>query len=110
MDTERLKHCRLYTGDMEKDVFKNDYLQYACYAEQFYCRSNATQDAEGHEELVWYDIDITPYRDIPYPLLCHLFSVWVNKLAGSSHPDVVVPGFHDKFMRTYLNADQILGR
>ena len=106
MDTERLKHCRLFTGDMEKH-FENVYLRYAWHAERFYCEANAKQDAEGHEMLTWYEIDIKPYRDIPYPLLCHLFRVWANKLAGSSHPDVIVPGFHNLFMPAYLHSDRL---
>ena len=106
MNTERLTHCRLFTGDMEKH-FENVYLRYAWYAERFYCEATAEQDARGHEDLVWYDIDIKPYKDIPYPLLCSLFSVWMNKLAGTSNPDVVVPGFHKEFMPAYLNADRL---
>lgn len=107
MDAERLKHCRLFTGDIDKDTercYDNLNLRYACYAESFYCEAKKAQDAEAHEALAWYEIDIRPYRDIPYPLLCHLFSVWANKLAGTSHPDVVVPGFHNEFMKAYLNV------
>lgn len=106
MNTERLTHCRLFTGDRFHEFF-SVYLQYAYYAEEFYCQASSEQDARGHEELVWYDIDIKPYRDIPYPLLCSLFSVWMNRLAGTSNPDVVVPGFHNEFMRVYLNADRL---
>lgn len=107
INKERLKHCRLFKGEKEHVEYDNFYLRYACYAEIFYCRANALQDSEGHKELVWYNVDTTPYKDIPYPLLCHLFSVWVNKLAGSSQPNVVVPAFHNRFMRVYLNADRI---
>ena len=106
INKKRLTHCRLFTGDIAKDSVRyngNFYLLYACYAEKFYCEANAAQDAEGHEDIVWYDIDISPYKDIPYPLLCSLFKVWANKVAGSSHPDVIVPGFHNEFMRAYLN-------
>ena len=106
MNTERLTHCRLFNGEGYQE-FYNTYLQYAYYAEESYCQADAEQDARGHEDLVWYDIDIKPYRDIPYPLLCSLFSVWMNRLAGSSNPDIVVPGFHKKFMPVYLNADRL---
>ena len=107
IDASKLKYCRLYKGTKEVPEILNLYLQYACYAEFFYCRiDDEYNDLEGKFNLMeYYKLSTSAYRDIPLELIANLFSVWVNKLAGSSHPDKVLSGFHNKFMKTYLSVN-----
>ena len=107
MNTERLAHCRLFKGDWDVPHFRNTNLQYAFYAEGFYCDEEREHGNEAAADAAFYKVDFSAYDGIPTPLLNQLFSVWMNKLAGTSHPDVVVPGFHKGFMRVYLNADRM---
>ena len=107
MDTERLKHCRLFKGDWGVAQFSNTYLQYAFYAEGFYCDPAKADDDRAAEEVAFYKVDMSEYKDIPTPLLNQLFSVWMNKLAGTSNPEIVVPGFHNEFMPAYLHSDRL---
>ena len=105
IDASKLKYCRLYKGNYIPEIL-NFNLRYAYYAEAFYCSATAEQDKECIEDLKFYNISTSAYKDIPLALIAHLFSVWVNKLAGSSHPDKVVPGFHNRFMKSYLLANK----
>lgn len=104
IDTNKLKYCRLYKGTKEVLEILNFYLQYACYAESFYCRiDDEYNDLEGKFNLMeYYKLSTSAYRDTPLELIANLFSVWVNKIAGCSHPDKVVSGFHNRFMKEYL--------
>ena len=104
MNTERLKDCRLFKGTWDAKPFRNTCLQYAFYAEAFYCNPEREHADEASKDVEFYNVDFSAYKDIPTPLLNQLFSVWMNKLAGTSHPDVVVPGFHNEFMKTYLSV------
>lgn len=104
MNTERLKDCKLFKGEWDVEPFHDDNLQYAFYAEAFYCTPEKEQADEAARDVAFYKVDMSAYKDIPTPLLNQLFSVWMNKLAGTSNPDVVVPGFHNKFMRAYMKV------
>ena len=103
---ERLKHCRLFNGDGYRE-FYNTYLQYAYYAEERYCTAPSGIDDSASEDVKFYKVDLSAYKGIPVPLLNQLFSVWMNRLAGTSNPDVVVPGFHNEFMPAYLHSDRL---
>lgn len=107
INKERLTHCRLYKGDMDVSHFRNTNLQYAYYAEGFYCDEEREHGNEAAADAAFYKVDFSAYEGIPTPLLNQLFSVWMNKLAGSSHPEVVIPGFHNIFMFAYLHADRL---
>ena len=102
IDTSKLKYCRLYKGTKEVPEILNFNLQYACYAEFFYCRATAEEDEDRIKALEYYKLSTSAYSGIPLALIAHLFSVWSNKLAGGSAPDKVVPGFHNRFMKEYL--------
>lgn len=106
IDTSKLKYCRLYKGTKEVPEILNFNLQYACYAELFYCRATEEEDEKRIKEMEYYKISTSDYRDMPLALIAHLFSVWSNKLSGGSHPDIVVPGFHNRFMKAYLLANK----
>ena len=108
INKERLTYCRLFKGDWDVSPFRNTYLQYAFYAEGFYCDEEKEHGNEAAADVAFYKVDFSAYKDIPTPLLNQLFSVWMNKLSGSSHPDIVIPGFHNIFMPVYLNADRLL--
>ncbi len=107
MNADRIKHCRLFKGDMDVPQFRNTNLQYAFYAEAFYCDEERENAREAAADAAFYKVDFSAYGGIPTPLLNQLFSVWMNKLAGSSHPEVVIPGFHNIFMYAYLHADRL---
>ena len=96
IDTSKLKYCRLYKGTKEVPEILNFYLQYACYAEFFYCRATAEEDEDRIKALEYYNLSTSAYSGIPLALIAHLFSVWECKLSGD------VPGFHNRFMKEYL--------
>lgn len=106
MNTERLKDCRLFKGSWDVPEFRNFYLRYAFYAEGFYCDEERERGDEAAADVAFYKVDFSKYKDIPTPLLNQLFSVWMNKLAGTSNPDVVIPGFHNEFMPEYLKVNK----
>lgn len=106
IDTSKLKYCRLYKGTKEVPEILNFNLQYAWYAELFYCRATEEEDEKRIKEMEYYKISTSDYRDMPIALIAHLFSVWSNKLSGGSHPDVLVHGFHNRFMKAYLLANK----
>ena len=79
-------------------------LRYAFYAEGFYCDEERERGDEAAADVAFYKVDFSKYKDIPTQLLNQLFSVWMNKLAGTSNPDIVIPGFHNEFMPEYLKV------
>ena len=100
IDTSKLKYCRLYKGTKEVPEILNFHLQYACYAEFFYCRATAEEDEDRIKALEYYKLSTSAYSGIPLALIAHLFSVWECKLSGD------VPGFHNRFMKAYLLANK----
>lgn len=102
MDKRKLKHCRLYDGTEVPDIV-NFYLQYACYAESFYCNYTEEQLQDSISFLKSNRVQTSAYKDVPLGLLSCLFSVWECKLSGG------VKDFHNHFMKTYLSVNKHTG-